>query len=76
MPLHADGTPAGAIVPLSMIRQSCQLIPHFPKPTHAQLKDLTFCSIPTDWTTDTVLDKASRFVLNNWASKYSYQTLW
>lgn len=76
MPLHTDGTPPGAIVPLSTIRQSCQLIPHFPKPTHAQLKNSTFCSIPTDWTTDTVLDKASHFVLNNWASKYAYQTLW
>ena len=76
LPVHTDGTPSGAIVPLSMIRQSCQLIPHFPKPTSMQLKRTRFCSVPTDWTTDTVLDKASRFVLNNWASKYVYQTLW
>ncbi|KAI0728894.1 hypothetical protein C8Q72DRAFT_795013 [Fomitopsis betulina] len=46
-PLHTDGTPAGEIIPLSMIRQSYS-----------------------------VLDKAQKFLLNNWASKYSYQTLW
>ncbi|KAI0727017.1 hypothetical protein C8Q72DRAFT_796259 [Fomitopsis betulina] len=47
LPLRTDGTPAGEIIPLSMIRQSYS-----------------------------VLDKAQKFLLNNWASKYSYQTLW
>ncbi|KAI0734795.1 hypothetical protein C8Q72DRAFT_914560 [Fomitopsis betulina] len=47
LPLRTDGTPAGEIIPLSMICQSYS-----------------------------VLDKAQKFLLNNWASKYSYQTLW
>ncbi|KAI0725020.1 hypothetical protein C8Q72DRAFT_786306 [Fomitopsis betulina] len=72
LPLRTDGTPAGEIIPLSMIRQSCQLIPRFPKPT----KECVVATVPTDWTSDSVLDKAQKFLLNNWASKYSYQTLW
>ena len=72
MPLRADGTPAGEIIPLSMIRQSCQLIPHFPKPTSADSP----APVPLDWTSDTVLNNASRFLLNNWATKYAYQTIW
>ncbi|KAI0720653.1 hypothetical protein C8Q72DRAFT_878104 [Fomitopsis betulina] len=72
LPLCTDGTPAGEIIPLSMIRQSCQLIPRFPKPT----KECVVATVPTDWTSDSVLDKAQKFLLNNWASKYSYQTLW
>ena len=72
LPLRTDGTPAGEIIPLSMIRQSCQLIPRFPKPT----KERVVATVPTDWTSDSVLDKAQKFLLNNWASKYSYQTLW
>ena len=72
LPLHVDGTPAGEIIPLSMIRQSCQLIPHFPRPTRGS----TISTIPSDWTSDSVLDKAQRFLLNNWATKYAYQTLW
>lgn len=63
-PLRANGLPVGEIVPLSMIRQSCQLVPLFPN------------SVPTDWTTHNVLDKAHRFLLNNSASKYAYQTIW
>ena len=73
IPLHVDGTPAGEVIPLSMIRQSCQLIPRFPRPT--SLEDASL-AIPEDWNTHTVLDKASRFLLNNWATKYAYQTLW
>ncbi|KAI0726113.1 hypothetical protein C8Q72DRAFT_784365 [Fomitopsis betulina] len=71
LPLRTDGTPAGEIIPLSMIRQSCQLIPRFPKPT----KECVVATVPTDWTSDSVLDKAQKFLMNNWASKYSYQTL-
>lgn len=63
-PLRANGMPPGEIIPISMIRQSCQLAPVFPS------------SVPTDWTTHTVLDRAHRFLLNNLASKYSYQTIW
>ncbi|KAI0736272.1 hypothetical protein C8Q72DRAFT_769043 [Fomitopsis betulina] len=72
LPLCTDGTPAGEIIPLSMICQSCQLIPRFPKPT----KERVVATVPTDWTSDSVLNKAQKFLLNNWASKYSYQTLW
>ena len=70
--LRADGTPAGEIIPLSMIRQSCQLIPRFPKPK----KERITTTIPTDWTSESVLDRAQNFLLNNWATKYAYQTLW
>ena len=72
LPLCVDCMPAGEIIPLSMIRQSCQLIPHFPRPTRGS----TISTIPSDWTSDSVLDKAQRFLLNNWATKYAYQTLW
>jgi hypothetical protein len=54
----------GAIIPLSRIRQSCMLFPVFPS------------SVPTHWTPDNVLDKADTFYINNWLSKYSYQTIW
>lgn len=63
-PLRASGKPLGEIIPISLIRQSCQLVPAFPD------------SVPDDWTTHNVLDKAHRFLLNNSASKYAYQTLW
>jgi len=54
----------GAIIPLSSICQSCMLFPVFPT------------SVPTHWTPDNVLDEASSFYINNWLSKYSYQTIW
>ena len=63
-PLRANGKPMGAIVPVSMIRQSCQLVPVFPN------------CVPNDWNSHNVLDKANKFLLNNSASKYAYQTLW
>ena len=63
-PLRSNSNPVGGIVPISMIRQSCHLAPSFPE------------HVPADWNTHNVLDKASRFLLNNSASKYAYQTLW
>ena len=54
----------GAILPLSSIRQSCMLFPIFP------------ASVPVHWTPDSVLDHASSFYVNNWLSKYDYQTIW
>lgn len=57
----------GVILPIGNIRQSCMLFPVFPKDS---------ASVPASWTTDTVLDKCSFFFINNWASKYSYQTIW
>jgi hypothetical protein len=57
----------GAIIPISNIRQSCMLFPAFPKDSGRT---------PSDWTTDNVLDKCSSFFVNNWLSKYSYQSIW
>ena len=52
--LCVDGMPAGEMIPLSMIRQSCQLIPHFPRLTRGS----TISTMPSNWTSDSVLDKA------------------
>ncbi|KAH9910186.1 uncharacterized protein B0H18DRAFT_896397, partial [Fomitopsis serialis] len=73
LPLPSNGKPQGDVVPLSSIRQSCQLIPRFPSPSSS---DSLERSVPDDWKSDTVLDCASKFVLNNWSSKYAYQTIW
>ena len=54
----------GTILPLSHIRQSCMLLPTFPP------------SVPAHWTTDSILNYAPSFYINNWLSKYSYQTIW
>ena len=56
----------GAVVPLKAIRQSCQLIPL------EHIGD----DWPTDWVSTAVLDQCSTFLLNNWSSKYAYQTIW
>ena len=56
----------GAVVPLSSIRQSCMLTPVFPKTDQEMLL----------WTSDNVLDVAESFYINNWQSKYSYQTIY
>ncbi|KAI0725074.1 hypothetical protein C8Q72DRAFT_797577 [Fomitopsis betulina] len=63
-PLHSNGSPPGDIIPISMICQSCKLSPIFP------------AHVPTDWTLHNVLDRTHCFLLNNSASKYTYQTLW
>jgi hypothetical protein len=54
----------GSILPLSHIRQSCMLFPISPS------------SVPAHWKADNVLDLASSFYINNWLSKYCYQTIW
>ena len=56
----------GAVVLLKSIRQSCQLIPleHIGK------------NWPAEWMSTAVLDQCSTFLLNNWSSKYAYQTIW
>jgi hypothetical protein len=56
----------GAIIPLANIRQSCMLIPIF----------INDESEWQSWTPENVLDSASSFLVNNWASKYSYETIW
>jgi hypothetical protein len=59
----------GSIILLSNIRQSCMLFPIFPKST---LPDSDYST----WKPDNILDLAKTFIINNWLSKYSYQTLW
>lgn len=53
-----------SVLPLSSIRQSCMLFPLFPQ------------NIPEEWSPANVLDRAEKFLVNNWLSKYSYQTIW
>ena len=57
--------PQCSIIPTTNIRQSCMLFPNFGKE-----------SPPKEWKSDTVLDLAPSFFLNNWQSLYSYQSLW
>lgn len=60
-----DGHYPGEVIPLSNIRQSCMLFPVFQgSPDEAA------------WKPSNVLDKAEKFLVNNWLSKYSYQTIW
>ena len=54
----------GVILPLSHIHQSCMLFPVFP------------AVVPAHWTATNVLDHATSFLVNNWLSKYSYQSIW
>ena|SRR5882757_6860587 len=61
-----EGIVEGEIVPLYSIRQTCQLIP---------LTDSTV-TWPESWNTNNVLDECDDFLLNNWSSKYAYQTIW
>ncbi|KAL1698191.1 hypothetical protein EV121DRAFT_218562, partial [Schizophyllum commune] len=68
MRASSDRRTCGAIVPLANIRQSCMLFP-----VYGQLADLPS---QQSWTSENVLDECSSFLLNNWRSLYSYQTLW
>ncbi|EGN94931.1 hypothetical protein SERLA73DRAFT_125782 [Serpula lacrymans var. lacrymans S7.3] len=63
--LRADGTPPASIVPLSRIQQGCHLLPLFGKD-----------QVPAHWGTENALDVCDRFLLNNWASLYTYQNIW
>jgi hypothetical protein len=67
LPCHTDGTIPGAIIPLTDIRQSCQLIPKFT--TGGSLQEKI-------WKSETVLDQARVFYVNNWSGLYAYQTIW
>ncbi|KAH6871284.1 hypothetical protein BKA70DRAFT_1131091, partial [Coprinopsis sp. MPI-PUGE-AT-0042] len=63
--VDSNGRRSGAIVPLANIRQVCMLTPNFGEGTVSRL-----------WTSDTILDKCHTFWINNWSSKYAYQTLY
>jgi hypothetical protein len=65
MPLRNTNMAPADIIPISSIRQTCQLIPCFGAGV-----------VPEGWRTDNVLDSCDRFFLNNWATKYAYQTLY
>lgn len=65
-----QGRQQGSIIPLSNIRQSCMLIPIFPKPRTPEAKNLD------NWTSDNVLDKATSFLINNFLDFYAFQTIW
>lgn len=60
----SDSIPAGSIIDLTNIRQSCMLFPAF-----GSVADQT-------WSSDNVLDRSSSFLVNNWHSMYSYKTIW
>ena len=52
------------VVPLSNIRQVCMLFPDFTQ------------GVPNEWKSKNVLDLGYHFFLNNWQSKYTYQTIY
>ncbi|KAJ7334948.1 hypothetical protein DFH08DRAFT_916210 [Mycena albidolilacea] len=64
-PPRTDGTVMGSIIPLSDIRQVCQLFPNFGR-----------ADVDKSWTSDNVLDQCKSFFVNNWASRYAYQSIW
>ncbi|KAJ3730728.1 hypothetical protein C8R42DRAFT_550016, partial [Lentinula raphanica] len=61
-----NGIVPWSIIPLANIRQSCMLIPRHDK------KNLNRAT----WTSSTVLDNATHFLVNNWSSLYTYKTLY
>ncbi|KAJ3727773.1 hypothetical protein C8R42DRAFT_572404 [Lentinula raphanica] len=61
-----DGIVPWSIIPLANIRQSCMLIPRHDK------KNLNRAT----WTSSTVLDNATHFLVNNWSSLDTYKTLY
>ncbi|KAF7363254.1 hypothetical protein MVEN_00678500 [Mycena venus] len=65
IPPRSNGIRHGAIIPLTDIRQTCQLFPKFGRD-----------DVDPSWTTDTVLEHCTSFYVNNWASLYAYQSIW
>lgn len=57
--------PDWSIIPLTNIRQSCMLFPHFKR-----------CPPQVGWTCDNVLDNATSFLVSNWSSLYAYKTIY
>ena len=55
--------PLGDIIPLSSIRQTCQLLPDFTREGF-------------DFDHSNALDRCRRFFLNSYSSKYTYQSVW
>ncbi|EPS96422.1 hypothetical protein FOMPIDRAFT_1130436 [Fomitopsis schrenkii] len=67
-PLRSNGLPQASIVPLAQIHRTCQLAPVFPGGARGV--------VPPRWESDSVLDCADSFHVNNWAGMYTYQTIW
>ncbi|KAH9907686.1 uncharacterized protein B0H18DRAFT_898035 [Fomitopsis serialis] len=67
-PSSSNGLSQGKIIPLSQIRQSCQLTPIFPSGPCG--------TVPDSWSSENMLEMASTFYVNNWGGLYAYQTLW
>ncbi|KAH9914845.1 uncharacterized protein B0H18DRAFT_959583 [Fomitopsis serialis] len=57
-PSSSNGLLQGKIIPLSQIRQSCQLTPIFPGGPRG--------TVPDSWSSENVLEMASTFYVNNW----------
>jgi hypothetical protein len=64
-PPRANGFCNASIIPLTDIRQTCQLFPNFGRD-----------NVNPEWTSDNVLDECRTFFVNNWASLYTYQSIW
>ncbi|KAJ6494337.1 hypothetical protein C8R45DRAFT_824542, partial [Mycena sanguinolenta] len=64
-PRGANGFANESIIHLTNICQTCQLFPKFGQQ-----------DVDSQWTTDTVLDQCTSFYINNWASLYTYQSIW
>jgi len=69
----SQGRIQGSVIPLSNIRQSCMLFPIFPK---SQTGTASSAHPFEDWTPENTLDRANRFLVNNFLHKYAYQTVW
>lgn len=58
-----------AILPLTSIRRSCHLFPHFPKGKVSSTK-------AKEWTSDTVLELCDTFHINNYVDMHAFQTIY
>lgn len=59
-----DGAQKASVVPVDYIRQSVHLFPKFGP------------SVPTQWTSSNVLDKADIFYVNPFTDRFSYSTIY
>lgn len=69
--LDVQGRRVGAVIPLQIIRQTCMLIPVFPTPKTAEAQNFFATS-----SQENSLEVSTGFLVNNYLSLYSYQTIW
>lgn len=72
VPSSSSTSGSHSIIPLGSIRQSCMLIPQFPKSQNSKSSSASTVT----WTSEKALDVNTKFWLNNWQSMYSFQTLY